>query len=146
MPIQFRTTAISLWLITAFLFGCAKDHGPQEVLREFVQLSFSPGFASEEITKYFTGEMRDYYQNLPESEKKIFMNLEEHHFKSVKILSESTTVDESSLTFVVKYEYKDHAVDVRKVAKLVRATDGWKIADVQTVKTYIEGASEILVK
>jgi hypothetical protein len=143
---HMRFSITFLMIVFFSLWSCAKPTDPQGVLKAFVLANFDHRSTSDLADTYFSGEMKKYFSSLSIEQREAFLKLEGHDFKSIKILSESRAGAQSSLTFIVKYSYKGHDVDVRKIAKLEKIQESWKIADVQTVKTYIEGQETINVQ
>lgn len=137
--------ALLLLCLISFV-GCMKSNGPEEVLKEFVDLRFEKELSKSDLEKYFAGDMLEnitgldeaalgnFSQNVEASKRKYtldFKRCDEDKCFITYTLSYTTTAEASQKT-------SDVGVKVKKIAELRRFDNAWKIVGITDIKTFYD--------
>lgn len=141
---MMRLLILSLVLVV----GCTKKTSPEVALRKFVNYRFSGSQDKEWLLNRLTGIMYKKIDEMEDSEIETFINVEKLKKQSLKIVSKKCEQSSCYLTYIVAYSQKGEAseafeVEVKKIAELTLFEDGWKIADIRDVKTFIDSSTPL---
>lgn len=142
-------------LIITFIFftSCTQKVGPEKTLNEFINYRFEKSQNKSDLLKMTTGTLKERIEQFSDSELSKFLDSKKLIKKKVKVLNKSCENEVCHLTYIVGYlqeskSSKDSSfkVEVKKIAKLEKADNKWKLADVSNIKTYIESNKQLKVE
>lgn len=143
--------SIIIFLSISFI-SCTKPKGPEGVLREFVTIRMkNENVGKEDTLKMLTGELLLQYQDMDEDTFNSFMANPKYKQKDFSIDSTKCANEKCFITYTLTYmtvddTEKEFTTDVKKIAEILKEGDLWKIAAVDTVKTYHESHAPLQAK
>ncbi len=135
-------------LATLLLVSCSGQQGtPESALNYYVKSRFEN--KSLEETKDFLTE--DFYDLLtgeenPDTER--IWQLDNLKLKNYKILTTSCGAEDCRITYYLSYYtqadgHNEFLTETKKIAKLVKDDEKWKISDVSHIKTFHDSLNKI---
>jgi len=144
-----RLKSFILFIFCGVTFiSCNSQKGPDETLRNFVNYRFSSSQDKEKTLSYTTGSLNEELAKMSDEDYNTFADINDYKKRKLKINLKKCAEDQCFITYTLSFYKKDAkektaSVEVKKIAELSKTEDGWKIADVNNVKTYIESKKVI---
>jgi len=137
----------AIFLVIAFA-SCTKKSTPEKVLNDFVNYRFNTSQSKDELLEMTTGELYERINSMEGKDLEEFLNVKDLKKRKLKVLLKNCEENECFLTYVLRYGQgaanpKDFGIEVKKIAKVEREGQTWKVAEVSNVKTYIEAKKEL---
>ncbi len=138
-------------LIFIILVSCTIENVPEIALKRYIDYRLSANQEKNEMLAMVTGPL---FESIKEKTDEEFAQMISGT-KDQKLVRYNTlfkNCDEAllqcSITYTIAYDTyingkKEFAVEVKKIAKLVRDQDIWKVADVRNIKTNIDNKNVI---
>lgn len=139
-------------LVFSFLFSsCTKKSNSEDVLKGYVKYRFSPAQSKEVLLEKTTGSLKERISTMSEDEFKDFVSMEKFKMRKFVINLKRCSDDQCFITYTLSYDQyqegeRKYENEVKKIAEIRKQEDGWKIADVSNVKTYIDSKEEIKIE
>lgn len=151
----FRISMIAM--ATAFAFACTNKGDvttPQGVLRDYVSKAFAMKVNSDVdgLLQLSTGAAKTELERLRADEElfqKSFVEERNTSDGTIKIRDERKVSDDRyAITYELSYKSQskdagDNKVTTKKQAILTKESSGWKIAEVQNIKTFVEHSTDV---
>jgi hypothetical protein len=142
---------LSILLSVLFLFGCNKKSTPETALEDFINYRFESGQSREDILEMTTGVLSEKIGSMTEEDLKKFLDVENLSKRRLKVLIKNCEESTCYLTYVLRYVQgkenpKDYSVEVKKIAQVNKVEEKWLLADVTSVKTFIEAKKELKIE
>jgi hypothetical protein len=124
------------------LVACTeKSLTPEGALKVYIDNRFDHKIESTELASYFTGAMLEKLSGMDEEDFTSFLNTKGLKKKKFKILSKSCEDQKCFLTYTLSYRSTIEGGDkfdskVKKVVELWQEATGWKIAEINNIKTF----------
>lgn len=131
--------------------SCTKKSSSEDVLKGYVKYRFSPAQSKDVLLEKTTGSLKDRISAMTEDEFKDFVSMEKFKMRKFVINLKRCSDDQCFITYTLSYDqYQDgqrkYENEVKKIAEIRKQEDGWKIADVSNVKTYIDSKEELKIE
>ncbi len=144
-----KNAIITLLLALLISTGCTKKTNsgkePQDILAEYVSLTFSIGAVSdkEKLLNLTANEVKESLSKINDLEfKRIFID-SKRTFNSLKLIDKRQISDDKisftyELAYTDKSQEKEAKVTNKKICNIIKVDGSWKISEVQNIKTFIE--------
>lgn len=134
---------LKLSLIALLLVSCSKKNDPDYVFRQFMGEDKGAPTKNEMIS-LSTGKMKEYLENMSDENFKDTLGKDFAQDARIKIKNRSCDQTKCSFTYSTVYESKENGqktfdIESKKTAYLVKIEEGWKIEDIDTIKSYYQG-------
>ena len=130
-------------LVTLLLFlSCtSKNTGPEGTLREYVNYRFSKNQTKTKLLEKTTGELYRDLNSLSEEVLNALVDFKKYRRGSLKINLKKCSRDICHITYTLKVIKKkngrsDFEIEVKKIARLEREDEEWKISKISELKSY----------
>ena len=141
---------IMIFFVGLLLNSCTKKVGPESFLKDFVKYRFTENQSVEDLLSMSAESLNERISNLSEEDKLEYLDSSKRKFGKLKIdlVSCVESKESCNITYTLSYNYMgdDKApvlTQTKKIALLKKIDEKWKIAEVDEVKTYIEGKKPI---
>lgn len=137
------------FLLLALVGACTKRSlTAQESLEDYLNMSFTAGESRESHLSKTTGVLQEQISQMSDEDFAQYVNIEGVNKKKFKVMLSNCNEDKCFITYNLTYDEgtkstPNSTVEVRKIAELWLEEGEWKVADVNNVKTHIEGKFEI---
>lgn len=145
------TLLLSLFSLLSFV-SCSRSDDPESVLREYIDYRLSKNQKKDVLLSYTTDEMYEQTNAYTDEDFKEFeKQISNYHKKYVDVKHASCDELSCNLTYVIVYEIFDTTkakkfdVEVKKIAEMINTDKGWKVANINNVKTFIDSVIPINV-
>ncbi len=137
-----KKTLVALSLLV-LVFGCTKKNDPENALLDYVNYRFEKSQGRDKLLDMTSGELNLSIQQMTDEEFQKFSDVAKYRRGNFNVSLKKCTDDTCFITYTLKYDMMEQDVktlsaEIKKVAKLVREGQVWKIADVSNVKTYFD--------
>lgn len=137
---------ISILVLT--IASCTKKSTPEKVLNDFINYRFESSQSKDDLLEMTTGQLYQKIDSLEGKELEEFLDSKDLKKKKLKVLLKNCEGEQCFLTYVLGYGQgaanpQDFGIEVKKIAKVERDGQVWKVSEVSNVKTYIEAKKEL---
>ena len=134
-----------------FLSCTGRDTGPEGTLREYISYRFSKNQNKTKLLKKTTGELYQDLNSLSEEVLNALVDVRKYRRGSLKINLKKCSENLCHITYTLKIIKKkdgrpDFEIEVKKIARLEREEEEWKISKISELKSYFETEKTIDVK
>jgi hypothetical protein len=141
----------SILCVLLISVSCTKKSSSEDVLKGYVKYRFSPAQSKDVLLEKTTGTLKDRISTMTEDEFKSFVSMGKFKMRKFVINLKRCSDDQCFITYTLSYDqYQDgqrkYENEVKKIAEIRKQEDGWKIADVSNVKTYIDSKEELKIE
>ena len=136
------------WILFFFLLSCQTDKGPEALLLDYVDYRFTTGQKRDWLLSNTSGALNKEINQMSEEAFSRFSDVGHLQKKRIKVNLKDCSESKCSITYTVKYiDKKSRFVIVtKKIAILVNHGDGWKVGDVNNIKSHMESKKEIEIE
>ena len=137
------------WIIPViFVASCVGKMDAEERLRKYLSLRLEGQVQKKEkVMEFLTGEMREDISGMTEEEFSQFSALNIKKLGRIDVIKKNCKDEVCFLTYTFKYSRpvfnenpqtaRDVDVEVKKVAKLERIEEQWKISAIDNTKSFV---------
>ncbi len=141
----------TLFLVSLLLFSCSKPNDPENVLRGYIGYRFQKDQSKAKLLGMTSSVLKQSIETMTDEEFAQFVDISKYQKRDIRILNKKCSVDECFITYTLSYDItqdgdKTYNAEIRKVAKLTREDEIWKVADVNNIKTFYDSKKPIDVK
>lgn len=135
---------------TLMIFSSCNDGAKtaEGLVEMYVKDVTSSSVDRDYFEKYTSGKMLESIKNLSDEEFAKFIDLKKIKNAKVNIVTKTCESLKCTITYIVKYDVFDQnkkafESEVKKIAKVQKFEEIWKILDVTNIKTYHESTTPI---
>jgi len=144
-----RWSILVIVAILSLILSCQKNESAKETLSKFIDLRFQNNQTIESVSFYLDGAAKDLVSQMNAEEQKEFLVSDNHKKISFEIEHDNCqgNNEDCSLTYRLKYRVLDkemtkdssgYEIAVKKIVKMHKVANQWKIYDISNVKTNID--------
>lgn len=132
-----------LILFLVFSFSCTKKDTAESALVAFVEYGFSSDLTKQGILDLTGGGLNKHIEELSDEDFSNFKKSNTLTKKRLKINLQTCELNSCTITYTLSYrddKEKDskNSVEVKRIAVLENAENGWKVTDINSVKSFIK--------
>lgn len=135
-----------LALLTSF--SCTKKSTPEGALKSFIEYRFDSSQSRDDLLDMTSGLLNENISAMNDEDLKKFLNVKDLKRRRLTVLVKSCEPTSCFLTYVLRYSQgsekpKEFGVEVKKIAKIVKLGETWKISEISNIKTYIDSKKSL---
>jgi hypothetical protein len=137
------------FLLLALAGACTKRTlTAQESLEDYLNMSFKDGQTRQAHLAKTSGVLQEQISQMSDEDFAEYINREALNKRRFKVVLTNCNPEKCFITYNLTYDEgtkstPNSTVEVRKIAELWQEEGEWKVADVNNVKTHIQGRQEI---
>lgn len=143
-------TIISLMALT-LVVSCTKGaKTPEGLVKLYIEKMTSNKISKSFFEEFSTGELKEKVAAMSSDDFDKYKNVANIESVKVKILSTNCRDNTCSVKYIVSYDVytetkKSFSTDVKKLAKVVKEGETWKLADITNLKTFHDSKESISI-
>lgn len=138
-----------IFILLLHLFSCSSNKTPEKALKDYVNYRFSAHQERGKILKHVAKELYQRIDSMNKKEFSTFVDINHLKKKNFKINLKKCSEDKCFITYTIKYDqYKKKkrafVIEAKKIAHLIEDEEGWKVADVNDIKTHLDSKESLI--